>query len=196
MSGLPRVVCPACQVEMGLEAILGSDDARGVVALIARMPGSPALRKSVLRYVGLHSPAQRKIGWDRVEILMGEVVEMMDAGSIQRDGRTWPAPLAYWSDALDKLFNIPNLVRPLKGHGLLLKIIADMAASDDAKAESAKLRSGRGETPVGTSAAHKEFQPEAGRKSGHTAPSAARNTKKTAPVSLAETLKSLNLKQE
>ena len=89
MSGLPRVVCPACQVEMGLEAILGSDDARGVVALMARMPGTPALRKGVLRYVGLHAPAQRQISWDKVEKLISEVVEMMDAGSIQRDGRTW-----------------------------------------------------------------------------------------------------------
>ncbi len=174
MTGLPRVVGPACQVEMGLEAILGSDDARGVVALMARMPGSPALRKAVLRYVGLHSPAQRKIGWDRVEILMGEVVEMMDAGSIQRDGRTWPAPLAYWSDALDKLFNIPTLRRPLKGHGLLLQIIADMAAGDDAKAEVAKLRSGRGETPVGTSAAHKPFAPEAPAKKTTRNPEAAK----------------------
>ena len=195
MSGLPRVVCPACQVEMGLEAILGSDDARGVVALMARMPGTPALRKGVLRYVGLHAPAQRQISWDKVEKLISEVVEMMDAGSIQRDGRTWPAPLAYWSDALDKLFVIPTLRRPLKGHGLLLQIIADMAAGDDAKAEVAKLRTGRGETPIGTSAAHKEFAPEVGRKSGSIAPSAARKPKQPAPVSLAETLKSLNLKE-
>lgn len=159
MSGLPLVTCPACQTEMGLEALLGEANARGVVALMARMPGPPALRLGVLRYVGLFAPAKRQIGWDRVERLLGEVVEMMETGRIQREGRTWPAPLDYWSAALDALFAMPTLRRLLKGHGLLLEILFGMAQKADAKAESAALRTGRGETPVGTSGAHREFAP-------------------------------------
>ena len=148
-SGLPRVVCPACQVEMGLEAILGSDDARGVVALMARIPGPPALRKALLRYVGLFAPAKRQIGWGRVERLLGEVVEMLERGTIARNGQVYAAPLDYWAAALDTLFVLPGLRRPLKTHGLLLEIITGLASKADAKAESATQRGTRGETPIG-----------------------------------------------
>jgi len=147
-SGLPRVVCPACQVEMGLEAILGSDDARGVVALLARMPGSPSLRKALLRYVGLFAPAKRQIGWDRVEKLLGEVVEMMESGRVTRAGASYATPLDYWQAALDALFAMPTLRRPLKSHGLLLEILVGLAGKADARAEQQRIASGRGETPV------------------------------------------------
>lgn len=55
---------------------------------------------------------------------------------------------------------MPSLRRPLKTHGLLLEILTSHASKADSQAESAKLRSGRGETPVGTSAAHRNFTPE------------------------------------
>jgi len=160
MTGLPAVTCPACQTEMGLEALLGTANARGVVALMARAPGTPALRLALLRYVGLFAPAKRQIGWDRVEKLLGEVVEMMESGRVQRAGQNFAAPLDYWQAALDALFAMPSLRRPLKTHGLLLEIIVSQASKADAKAEAGTLRTGRGETPIGTSAAHKPFAPE------------------------------------
>lgn len=160
MTGLPEVTCPACQITMGLEAMLGTANARGVVALMARMPGPPALRLAVLRYVGLFAPAKRQLAWDRVERLLGEVVAMMESGRVERGGVTHAAPLDYWASALDALFAMPSLRRPLKTHGLLLEILVGLAGKADAQAEVARLRTGRGETPVGTSAAHKPFAPE------------------------------------
>lgn len=149
MSGLPKVICPACQTEMGLEALLGADDARGVVAQLAAMPGPPLLRKSVLRYVGLFAPAAQKLRWDRAERLLGEVVAMMDAGKIERGGRLWPAPQDYWQQAIDAIFAMPSLRRPLKNHNLLLEILSGMSAKAEASAE-AKREAGRaGHTPVG-----------------------------------------------
>lgn len=92
---LPVVSCPACQTVMGLEALLGTANARGVVALMARAPGTPALRLALLRYVGLFSPEKRQIGWYRVEKLLGEVVEMMETSRVTRAGQNFAAPLEY-----------------------------------------------------------------------------------------------------
>lgn len=142
MSGLPSVTCPACQTEMGLEALLGADDARGVVEIMSSMPGSPQLRKAVLRYLGLFAPAKQKLRWDRAERLLAEVVGMMEAGRIERGGRAWPAPLDYWQQALDAIFAMRSLRRPLKGHGLLLEILSGLSdkaeAGQEAKAEAAR----------------------------------------------------------
>lgn len=151
MTGLPLVSCPSCHVEAGLEAFLGADDARGVVALMARAPGSPALRKALLRYVGLHAPAKRRITWDRAEKLLAEVIEMMESGRVERGGRSLPAPLDYWLHGLDAIFAMPALRRPLKGHGLLLEIISGLSGRTEAKQEQQRLTQGRGETPVGGS---------------------------------------------
>lgn len=148
MTGLPEVTCPACQITMGLEALLGTANARGVVAIMARAPGTPALRLALLRYVGLFAPAKRQIGWDRAEKLLGEVVALMEAGRIERGGITYAAPLDYWSAALDALFAMPSLRRPLKSHGLLLEILVGLAGKADARAEQQRIASGRGETPV------------------------------------------------
>jgi hypothetical protein len=152
MSGLPTVTCPACQTEMGLEALLGTDDARGVVELMARMPGSPALRKGLLRYVGLFAPAKQRLRWGRAEALLTELQAMMDAGRIERNGRTWPAPLDYWQMALDAVLANTTLRRPLKSHGYLLEILAGLADKAEARQEQDRLTRGRGETPVGGTA--------------------------------------------
>ena len=145
---------------MGLEAILGADDARGVVAIMARAPGSPALRKALLRYVGLFAPAKRQIGWDRVEKLLGEIVDLIEIGRIPRNGQLHAAPPEYWSTALDTLFTLPGLRRPLKTHGLLLEIIAGLSSKAEAKAETTSMQQRSGATPVGNSSAHKPFAPE------------------------------------
>lgn len=149
MSGLPHVVCPACHTQMGLEAMLGTDDARGVVEALASMPGPPLLRKSVLRYVGLFAPASQKLRWDRAERLLREVAEMMAVARIERGGRVWPAPIDYWQQAFDAIFTMATLRRPLKSHGLLLEIIAGLAAKAEAGAETKREAARAGHTPVG-----------------------------------------------
>lgn len=169
MTGLPEVTCPACQITMGLEALLGTANARGVVALMARAPGTPALRLALLRYVGLFAPAKRQIGWDRVEKLLGEVVEMMETGRVERGGITYAAPLDYWSAAMDALFAMPSLRRPLKSHGLLLEILVGLAGKADARAEQQRIASGRGETPV-AQASHLPASKDAGKDACATKP--------------------------
>lgn len=174
MSGLPLVTCPACQTEMGLEALLGTDDARGVVELLARLPGPPALRKSLLRYVGLFAPARQKLRWGRVEKLLAELADLVEAGRIERNGRVWPAPLDYWQQALDEIAANPNLRRPLKSHGYLLEILAGLADRADAAQEKGRHQRGSGSTPVGISAAHQRFVDAPAAKPAHNREAAAR----------------------
>lgn len=175
MSGLPRVICPACQTEMGLEALLGADDARGVVAQLAAMPGPPLLRKSVLRYVGLFAPDTQKLRWDRAERLLAEVAAMMDAARIERNGRVWPAPLDYWQQAFDAIFAMRTLRRPLKSHGLVLEIISGLSGKAEAAAETQREAARAGHTPVGGHAPRPE-------------PAPAPDTPRASPETIAATL--------
>jgi len=156
MTGLPPVTCPACQTEMGLEALLGADDARGVVELLARMPGPPTLRKGLLRYVGLFAPAKQRLRWGRVESLLAEVLVMIEAGRVERNGRTWPAPLDYWQMAVEAVLANAHLRRPLKSHGYLLEIIAGLADKAEAKAETRTEQIRQGHAGTGGAAKQAE----------------------------------------
>ncbi len=149
MSGLPLVTCPSCQTEAPLEVYLGTDDARGVVEIMARMPGPPSLRKSALRYVALFAPASQRLRWGRVEKLLGELVEMIESGRVERNGRNWPAPVDYWQHGIDAVLANSALRRPLKSHGYLLEVIAGHANSAEAQAERKQEASRAGHTPVG-----------------------------------------------
>lgn len=155
-TGLPPVTCPACQTEMGLEALLGADDARGVVELLARMPGPPTLRKGLLRYVGLFAPAKQRLRWGRVESLLSEVLAMIESGRVERAGRTWPAPLDYWQMGIETILANANLRRPLKSHGYLLEIIAGLADKAEAKAETRTEQTRQGVAGTGGAAARAE----------------------------------------
>ena len=173
MTGLPAVTCPACQTELALEALLGTDDARGVVELLARLPGPPPLRKALLRYVGLFAPASQRLRWGRVERLLAEVAAMLEAGRIERNGRAWPAPLDYWQEGLDVVLANAQLRRPLKSHGYLLEVIAGLADRHEAAQEQGRHQRGSGSTPVGVSAAHTPFKAEPEAKPKHNPQAAA-----------------------
>jgi len=160
VTGLPPLTCPACQFTAAAEGFLGADDARGVVAQMAACPGPPALRKALLRYVALFAPTTRGLSWGRAEKLLAEVVGMIQAGRIERNGRVWPAPLDYWQEALDEILATPNLRRPLKSHGYLLEILAGLANKAEAAEERQVFERQAGHTPVGLSAAHQPFKPE------------------------------------
>lgn len=153
---------------MPLETILGTDDARGVVEIMARMPGPPALRKAALRYVALFAPATQRLRWGRAEKLLGELADMIDAGRIERSGRNWPAPIEYWQNGIDAVLANPALRRPLKGHGYLLEIIAAHANSAEARAERQHEARRAGNTPVGGQPPRTEPEPAAPRASRET----------------------------
>lgn len=149
MTGLPTITCPACLAEYGLDVALGQDDARGVVRELARCPGDAATRRALLRYCALHAPASQRLRWSRAESILGEINGWMEAGRIERGGRVWAAPASAWREAIETIEAMPSLRRPLKGHGLLLEVLAGMTDRAEARQERDRLTSGRGETPVG-----------------------------------------------
>ncbi|WP_054772772.1 hypothetical protein [Methylogaea oryzae] len=109
------------------------------------------LGKPLIRYLALFRPATRDLSWDRVATLLGELLPMIQAAQIQRDGVAWSAPLEVWAAALEEMqqrhakkpFNTP-----LKSHGYLLEIIAGKGEKAAAKKE-AQREERRRERPEG-----------------------------------------------
>ncbi len=129
-----RLVCPGCGFTAGMEAYLLDASAREAVLLALKLPAP--LGDRVLRYVGLFRPVGRALTWDRVERLLGELLPPIAEAKVERHGRTWPAPLDYWSMALDEMLGRRDtLVLPLKSHGYLFEIVAGYANKGEAAAE-------------------------------------------------------------
>lgn len=126
--------CPACGEPLSLAALLEHDAAREAVLLALQFPAP--LGKLLIQYVSLFKPAQRALSMDRFANIMSEMLPMINAAQIERNGRIWPAPMTYWQQALEiMLTSREKLTLPIKSHGYLLSIIAGFAEKSDAKAE-------------------------------------------------------------
>ena len=122
-----KLSCPACGAVMSLDAIIGHEAARSI--LVHALEQTPA-GKRLIRYVALFRPAQRQLSWDRTANLLGELLDMIQAARIERNGRIWAAPQETWIAALDEILarrDEGKLTLPLKSHGYLLEIIAGYA---------------------------------------------------------------------
>lgn len=129
-----RLSCPACGATISLDAALGHEGAREAIQIALRLPAS--LGKVLIQYVGLFRPAQRNLSMDRVANLLNELLPMIEAAKIERNGKHLAAPLDYWAQALNEMINKrESLTLPLKSHGYLLTIIAGYADKQEAKTE-------------------------------------------------------------
>ncbi len=130
-----QLTCPVCFARYSLEAALSDDDARRAVAAALKMPAP--LGDLVLRYIGLFRAPKRALSWDRAARLIEELLVPMQAGRIERHGRTWAAPLDAWRAALtDMLDRRDKLQLPLRSHGYLFEVITAQANKTEAQAES------------------------------------------------------------
>ncbi len=58
------------------------------------------------------------------------------AATVERDGRTWSAPLDYWGIALDEMLEKRDrLSLPLKSHGYLIEIVCGLSNKAEGSAE-------------------------------------------------------------
>ncbi len=138
---LVQFTCPCCHARYALEAALSDDDARRAVAAALKMPAP--LGDLILRYIGLFRAPKRALSWDRAARLIEELLAPMQAGRIERHGRTWAAPLEAWKAAIEQMLaQRDRLTLPLKSHGYLFEIISSQAnkveAQIEAKAEEKK----------------------------------------------------------
>lgn len=144
-----RLTCPCCGASYGLEVLLADRSAREAVAAALALPS--ALGERLLRYIGLFRPRGRALSWDRAARLLSELNVAINAAQIERNGRTYPAPVDYWKAAIDQMLDgRDKLALPLKSHGYLFEIIVGLgqrasekrAARQEVESERAQARQG------------------------------------------------------
>lgn len=130
-----KLTCPSCGFSGDPEAYLAEAQWRDCVAAALSLPAP--LGDRLLRYVRLFSPRSRALSPDRAARLFREIAEPISAAAVERNGRTWSAPLDYWSMALDDILaRREQLTLPLKSHGYLFEIVAGYSAKVEGKAEA------------------------------------------------------------
>lgn len=131
-----RITCPACAAQFSLDAAIQVDSARGALMRALAMPAP--LGALLAQYLGLFRPKMRALSMDRADKLLGELLSMIEAESVTRNGVTRPATVAVWAQALESMIDLRNqakLTLPLKTHGYLLEVVFAAADKLDAKAE-------------------------------------------------------------
>lgn len=130
-----RLTCPNCYETLSLAALIEHDAAREAIKLALEFPAP--LGKQLLQYASLFKPAQRALSMDRFASILNELLPMIHAAQIERNGRAWPAPQAYWTQGFESILQSRNkLTLPLKSHGYLLEIISGFANKAEGKLES------------------------------------------------------------
>lgn len=143
-----KTSCPACGAAFSLDALLGNEGARAAIMAALEMPAP--IGKLLVQYLALFRPASRQLSFDRVATLLSELLPMISAAKIERNGRIWSAPQDYWAMALNEMLaKRDKLTLPLKSHGYLLEIIAGYSNKAEAKAEAQTEARRAGHTPIG-----------------------------------------------
>lgn len=132
MAGV-NVSCPVCGSAYPLEAGLNDADARRFAALMGEL--QPPVARLMMRYLELFKPQKQGLRWSRRLSIAGEIVPAINAAQVTRDGVTHAAPQELWVAGLDKVLAKTDLVLPLSGNGLLLKIVAGLAAAGEVRGE-------------------------------------------------------------
>lgn len=187
---LPVIACPVCGTRIPLEVWLACTATREAFSALAGLHPSNRLPWTAMRYAALFGPVKQTMRWERIADVLREIGQLISSGRVDWKGTDLPAPLDYWLQGMDTLLAKDDLRRPLANHNYLRAVVAGMSEQSAATSEQKRITGGRGETPIGAPAVPPRPHAGEGRGEGN------RAARKPAPVSLAETLKSLNLKQE
>ncbi|AAP95110.1 hypothetical protein A6046_03265 [[Haemophilus] ducreyi] len=115
--------CPACGAINSLDALVANEKAGEAIALALSFNGE--LGKALISYLGLFRPEKSALSFDRVAVILGELLPCVQAGEIKRDGKTYPAPVEAWIYAINSMLaSRHNLKLPMKNHGYLFEIIS------------------------------------------------------------------------
>lgn len=129
-----KLTCPACNETLSLAALIEHDAAREAIGTALKMPAP--LGKYLLQYLGFFKPAKSALSLDKVARILAELLPMIAAGKVSRNGTIYAAPQEYWAQAIETMMaNRTALTLPLKSHGYLISIIAGYAEKVEAKAE-------------------------------------------------------------
>lgn len=118
--------CPACGAENSLDTLIAHDEARQALWSLAQIGGETTM--SVLRYLSLFRPTKSALSFNRVSILLGELLADIQRGQIQRHGQVFNVSIEIWTAALQTVVSRrESLALPLKSHGYLYEILSQMA---------------------------------------------------------------------
>jgi len=130
-----KLTCPSCGCFGSPDVFIGEAETLDALRLSLSAPES--LAGALHGYLRLFAPPKRSLTSRRVKGLLDELLPMIKAGKIERKGRTWPAPAAYWQAAMEEMVTRREALRlPLSGHGYLLEIVAGQAARAEGAAEA------------------------------------------------------------
>lgn len=126
-------VCPGCGTYGTIECFASGEDASEVQKMLARLPAD--VGPAVLSYLRLFAPRKQALTWARKRKLLAELVPLIEAQSIRRKNRDWPAPHAAWISAIRTMLDSRSMELPLTTHGYLLQILAGEADKAEAQRE-------------------------------------------------------------
>lgn len=125
-----NIKCPNCGAVHSLDSLINDADASSVLRAVLEM--DVEMGKAAIRYVGLFRPAKSQLSWARTAKLLNELMPMIKAQSVVRDGVSSPAPAEAWLHGFNETVNARDQGRlklPLKSHGYLLEIVSQWQGS-------------------------------------------------------------------
>lgn len=125
-----NIKCPNCGAVHSLDSLINDADASSVLRAVLEMDAE--MGKAAIRYVGLFRPAKSQLSWARTAKLLNELMPMIKAQQVVRDGVSSPAPAEAWLHGFNETVNARDQGRlklPLKSHGYLLEIVSQWQGS-------------------------------------------------------------------
>lgn len=120
-----NIKCPNCGAVHSLDSLINDAEASAVLRTVLEMDAE--LGKAAIRYIGLFRPAKSQLSWARTAKLLNELMLMIKAETVERDGVSYPAPAAAWIHGFTETLaarDAGRLKTPLKSHGYLYEILA------------------------------------------------------------------------
>jgi hypothetical protein len=133
-----QLQCPCCGEQFPIEAGFADADGKKLAALLAGL--DPKLGRAVLNYLRLFSPAKRGLRMTRAIKLVEELLDLVNAGTVQKDARkndNKPAPPRIWTAGIEQmLIARDRLSLPLDNHNYLRTVVYGIA-SDPVQVQAA-----------------------------------------------------------
>lgn len=132
-----RFTCPACGCVGDVEAFLIEDEAKRLAVSFAAM--DPSLGRAVLSYLRLFKPHSQALRLGRATKIVGELVALVEAGTVCRDERgdvRRAATPSMWAAGIEQMLASPPSGLPLSNHHYLRAVVFGIADSSEAKAEA------------------------------------------------------------
>lgn len=120
-----NIKCPNCGAVHSLDTLINDAEASAVLKTVLEMDAE--LGKAAIRYIGLFRPSKSQLSWARTAKLLNELLPMIKAQTVERDGVSYPAPAEAWIHGFNETVNARDqgrLKTPLKSHGYLYEILA------------------------------------------------------------------------